>query len=140
MPRGGPGRGGGRKKGGVNKKTAALRAITAKALKSGVTPLEVMLGNMRFYHDEAARILSQVLAGVGKRPSLEMIEALKSVCSFRGEAEVAARDAAPYMHPRLSAIAVKGNINSNVKMVQGAMSAEEAAEAYASTLKDDDLP
>jgi hypothetical protein len=129
---------GGRAKGTVNKKTAALRAIAMKQVQSGVTPLEVMLDNMRFYHERANEILANILAGVGKRPSLEMIEALKSLCSFRSQAQDAASDAAPYMHPRLTAIAVKAVVDHNIKAVTGEMTPQQASEAYASTLLGDE--
>lgn len=71
---------GGRKKGSKNKTTvereAGLAEITAKVKTEGITPLEVMVGAMR--------------------------EAWE-----RNDKEAAARyakDAAPYMHPRLAAV------------------------------------
>jgi hypothetical protein len=71
---------GGRKKGSKNKATvereAGIAEITAKAKAEGITPLEVMVGAMR--------------------------EAWG-----RNDKEAAARfakDAAPYMHPRLAAV------------------------------------
>jgi hypothetical protein len=47
----------GRKKGGINARTAALRNIADEALAAGITPLEVMLDNMRYYHGRAEGIL-----------------------------------------------------------------------------------
>jgi hypothetical protein len=47
MPRGGHRENAGRKRGTPNKATAARQAEVAA---SGITPLEVMLANMRLYH------------------------------------------------------------------------------------------
>lgn len=60
--------------------TQRTRDIADKAAADGVTPLEVMLATMRDAFDEGDRDV----------------------------ALAAARDAAPYIHPRLSAIAHKG--------------------------------
>jgi hypothetical protein len=54
MPRGGPREGSGRKQGSPNKATAARQAEVAA---SGVTPLEMMLANMRLYHRQAEELL-----------------------------------------------------------------------------------
>jgi hypothetical protein len=55
MPRGGPREGSGRKQGSPNKATAARQAEVAA---SGVTPLEMMLANMRLYHRQRKSCLS----------------------------------------------------------------------------------
>lgn len=78
MPVGGARPGAGRKPGTLNKKT---RDIAEAAIKSGVTPLEVMLEAMN-----AARAEGNLAAAAGF-----------------------AKDAAPYMHPRLA------NVEANVK-------------------------
>jgi hypothetical protein len=80
MARGGKRPGAGRKKGSECQKTRARKALAAKAASEGVTPLEVMLHVMRM-HFEAGE--------------------------FDKAAEIA-KDAAPYLHPRLSTMAVSG--------------------------------
>jgi hypothetical protein len=72
MARGGARPGAGRKRGYLNEKN---RQIAEEAAKLGITPLEVMLANMRYYWVEGNRELAQS----------------------------AACDAAPFMHPRLVA-------------------------------------
>ena len=75
--RGGKRVGAGRKPGSVTKKT---REIADKAMRDGVTPLEVMLEAMReAYRDSGAKA-----------------------------AFVYAKDAAPYLHPRISATELSG--------------------------------
>jgi hypothetical protein len=74
---GGRRKGAGRKPGAKTKKT---QEIAARAAEQGVTPLEVLLGAMRLYHERGQIALA---------------------CA-------AAKDAAPYVHPRLSAVAVGG--------------------------------
>jgi hypothetical protein len=68
-----------------------------------------MLENMRFYHSEADRLLAIIVAG--KKPTVELVEAMKGMCEFRSEAQKCAVDAAVFVHPRLAAVAVgiKGN-------------------------------
>lgn len=97
--RGGARKGAGRKPGSATKKT---RAIADKAAADGITPLEVMLDNMRFAHGEAHVVLGKLLEGGTEVP--EAFNEFKELLRFRGIAQEAAKDAAPYLHPRLSAI------------------------------------
>jgi hypothetical protein len=100
--RGGARVGAGRKAGSATKKT---REIADKAAGQGITPLEVMLDNMRFAHSEASGILAQLLSNVSDPADLPAkFDALKAVMGYRGMAQEAAKDAAPYLHPRLNAI------------------------------------
>lgn len=87
MARGGKRPGAGRKKNAPNK-ASALRE--ARIAASGVTPLDVMIEDMRFHYD-----LYQV--ALADRDIASAKVELK-------EARDAAKDAAPYTHPRLAAI------------------------------------
>ncbi|MBY0297751.1 MAG: hypothetical protein K2X71_17245 [Methylobacterium sp.] len=94
MPRGSrPGeRRGGRKKGSINKRTAErMKAIAA----GGAMPLEIMLG--------AARTL-WAKAHEGEIIDLDMVERAGSL----------AKDAAPYVHPRLASVAHTGPNNGPI--------------------------
>ena len=99
MPRGSvPGeRRGGRKKGTPNKRTIERQANTlerqTKMIASGATPLEVMMDDMRFHHAAAIKELSR-----GQDADLTMVATSLSA------ARTAAKDAAPYLHHRLTAI------------------------------------
>lgn len=97
--RGGSRTGAGRKPGSATKKT---REIANKAAEMGITPLEVMLENMRFAHQEAAGILGRLLDSDAEVP--EGFDSLKELLRYRSMAQDAAKDAAPYVHPRLAAI------------------------------------
>ena len=79
---------GGRKKGTPNKTTAAMAAAVAA---SGKAPLEVMIENMRHF-DEAATNTSEIEVSDG----------------LRMQAQECAKDAAPYIHPKLQAIEHSG--------------------------------
>lgn len=81
--RGGARRGAGRKPGSATKKT---RAIADKAAAEGSTPLEVMVQAMREFVAQA-----EAVEGDGK------LKLLRSAADI-------AKDAAPYMHPRLASI------------------------------------
>ncbi len=91
MPRGGPRPGGGRPKGSKSKKTLE---IALKAAAQGVTPIEVMLQTMRAAWsqaiDDSGSVVNQAKAA---------------------EAASLAKDAAPYVHPKLSSVEAKHDIN-----------------------------
>lgn len=102
--RGGKRAGAGRPAGTANRRT---REIANQAAAEGVTPLEVMLGNMRFFHTEAGELLQKIMApdAADKDKAVELFKALMAT---REKAEDCARDAAPYIHPRLTATTIKG--------------------------------
>jgi hypothetical protein len=124
--RGGKRTGSGRKPGSANTKT---REIADKAIEDGTTPLEVMLRAMRRHVDAADKL------GNGK---IKVVDGnVVSQLSLLTEAAKIAKDAAPYIHPRLSAVdhTSKGeNINGQygVLVVPATMSLDEwTAEAAA---------
>lgn len=80
MPRGGKRPGAGRPKGSRSPATIKRKEIAERALAEGITPLEVMLRTMRD-HFAAGRL---------------------------DQASAVAKDAAPYMHPRLAAVEHSG--------------------------------
>lgn len=84
------GRKGGRQKGTPNKKTAAQIAAVRS---SGITPLEFMLKTMR------------------KRAPRNATPA--QLAAHAALTQQAARDAAPYVHARLSAVQVSGGLKLN---------------------------
>jgi hypothetical protein len=93
MPRGGKRPGAGRKPGRLNNRTIARKQLALTAAGQGVTPLETMLRRMRYYIKLAERELEK-----GDNADRGMIDsALKA-------AHESAKDAAPYLHPRLSAV------------------------------------
>ena len=84
--RGGARKGAGRKPGSATKRT---REIADKAAAEGTTPLEVMLKAMSAFATEADR--------VGKSDTETHLKLLVAAAGV-------AKDAAPYVHPRLQAI------------------------------------
>ena len=93
MPRGGKRPGAGRKPGQLNKRTIARQQLASSAASEGISPLEVMLKRMRYYDSVVDRELEK---GEGADRGI-IDDALKA-------ANDAAKDAAPYLHPRLSAV------------------------------------
>jgi hypothetical protein len=102
--RGGKRVGAGRKTGSATKKT---REIADRASAEGITPLEVMLDNMRFAHLEAHNVLGKLLEDCGDSLP-DAFDSYKELLRFRGMAQEAAKDAAPYLHPRLASIEHSG--------------------------------
>lgn len=88
MALGGARPGAGRKPGQKSKKTLEREAIAAKNLDQGITPLEVMLKAMRL--------------------SVEKEE-------WR-EAAAYARDAAPYLHPKLSNVSMDAKLSGGIQI------------------------
>jgi len=87
MARGGARPNSGRKKNSPNKATIARQERIAS---SGVTPLDVMIADMRLHYDLYQEALAEKDIATAKAE-------LK-------EARDAAKDAAPYTHPRLAAV------------------------------------
>lgn len=132
---GGAGRGGGRKLGSVSQRTKALRAISNEAIFKGITPLEVMLENMRWYYQKAEDLLMNILQAQKKKQlSEDHIIALAKVYQFRDYAQKAAADAAPFVHPRLSAVSVSGEVTQRHELPAG-LELAKAMELYRESLK-----
>lgn len=118
MARGGKREGAGRKPGSLTKRT---REIAEKAAATGATPLEVMLANMRHFQQAAldaeatlegltaAEFSEQVPADASPEEQFKFLLAqVKKTAGFRQAAQDAARDAAPYVHPKLTAVSHTG--------------------------------
>ena len=101
MPRGGKRPGAGRKKGSATKRT---RKIADKVSKGdGISPLEVMLEAMCHHHGKG-----------------QLDEAAKI-----------AKEAAPYVHPRLGAITHKGDATAPIRIVEELVIVDRNTEASA---------
>src|SRR5580692_7926640 len=112
MPRGGKRVGAGRKSGAATKRT---REIANQAAATGKMPLEVMLDNMRYFAkmaESAEAAIAELSADkIAEMPPEEQFKYLlaevKKAAGLREMAQTCARDAASYVHPRLSSTAVK---------------------------------
>lgn len=114
---------GGRKPGSANVKT---RAIADRAAAEGITPLEVMLRAMReqvahadALKEQAEEADTALLVGTeGVDPNLPRELRQKARMALNDAAAVA-KDAAPYMHPRLAQVqsTVDGNVQATVRIV-----------------------
>lgn len=89
--------------------SARRLAIVEAALADGRSPLEVMLANMGYFQDRAERafnIYSALTTEERERPENRAV--LKLSEDNRLTASGLAKEAAPYVHPRLAAIDVSG--------------------------------
>lgn len=112
MARGGKREGAGRKKGALSVRT---REIAEQAITEGISPLEVMLSNMRFHFAEATDLMSGLIdraKSAGPIEASELKDLLRFLHNTRSMAEECARDAAPYIHPRLATLQVGGDPNA----------------------------
>ncbi len=115
MSRGGKREGAGRKVGSLTTKT---RDVAERAVADGKTPLEVMLDNMRHFQ-QVAMDAEAVIEGMnadeveamGDTSELRfkaMLAKVKQAAGLREMAHTCARDAAPFIHPKLTAVAHTG--------------------------------
>lgn len=102
--------GGGRKKGDRNIRNRQV--ASAYIATKQITPLEVMLENMLWAHTKAADLLADLLAKLGIDSVEDLkkngIEVFKELLRLRMIAQECAKDAAPYIHPKLAALEVTG--------------------------------
>ena len=114
MPVGGRREGAGRKPGSLNRRT---RELAEKAAATGDLPADVMIANMRYAMREANEAeIEYAMEKDSARPDKERVLALCTrVLSLRQIAQEAAKDAAPYFHPRLAAIAHAGGAGLTIE-------------------------
>ena len=124
--KGGARPGAGRKEGSLTKRT---REIAEVATAQGITPLEVMMSTMMALYKEAENYNKHddhAHEGVGHDHNIMITESRIKLLNM---AATIARHAAPYVHPRLSAIEHTGKdgapLQSGVLVVPSAMSIDE---------------
>jgi hypothetical protein len=130
--------GAGRKKGALTKRT---RLIAEKGAEEGITPLEVMLANMRHFHKLAesaekalAELSAEKIADMEPEAQFEYLLAeVTKAAGLRAQAQECARDAGPYIHPRLASIeqAVKSGVTVTYDISDKPLTLEEWAATYA---------
>jgi hypothetical protein len=94
--RGGKRPGAGRKKGTVSEATRRRKQIAEEAAASGITPLELQLQLMRHLWSEATDKAGKIV-NIGKAM----------------QANVVAKDAAPFVHPRLANVEADVNVSNH---------------------------
>ena len=116
--KGGARPGAGRKTGSLTKRT---RQIAEAVATQGITPLEVMMKVMHQLYEEAGNVREEDL---GEKES-----ASEARIKLLNMAATVGRHAAPYVHPRLSAIEHTGKdgapLQSGVLVVPSAMTVED---------------
>lgn len=112
MARGGKRLGAGRTKGAPNKANFERQA---KIAAGGMTPLDIMIENMRHAHAQAeqaeAELTEDRIAELAhsENPFKAILDEVKKALNYRKVAQQCAADVAPYVHPKLAAIEHSGN-------------------------------
>jgi hypothetical protein len=124
MARGGKRVGAGRKLGAVTKRT---REVADRALAEGKTPLEVMLDNMRHFQQVALDaeatiegLTAEEITGTEMTPEEQfksLLAQVKKAAGLRVMAHECARDAAPFMHAKLSSVTMAGDPENPIETV-----------------------
>ena len=116
--KGGARSGAGRKPGSLTKRTREIAQVVAS---QGITPLEVMMKVMHQLYEEAGKVSEDSLG--------DMTLANEARIKLLNMAATVGRHAAPYVHPRLSAIEHTGKdgapLQSGVLVVPSAMTVED---------------
>lgn len=125
MARGGKREGAGRKAGALTERT---RATAERALAEGLVPLDVMLDNMRHFQQvalDAEAVIESMneeqVAGLGQTHEEQfkaLLAKVKQAAGLRVMAHECARDAASYMHPKLSSVSVAGDAENPLTVIQ----------------------
>lgn len=126
--RGGRREGAGRKPGKANEKTRLVseRILEERLASNKKQPLEVMLDNMEFALNEAGDLMKKIIE---MKPGEEGgMDALKSLLRLRSMAQECAKDAAPYVHPRLSSVEHSGSLAVSHEQALAALAAAEEQE------------
>lgn len=103
---GGPRPNSGRPRGVASTRTQAL---VENALKDGITPLEVILNDMRFYHGLAETKLQRLNEAENIKDKAKIF---RVVDGFKSKARECAKDAAPYIHPKLANVEAKVTVSN----------------------------
>jgi hypothetical protein len=104
--RGGYMPGGGRPKGSKGKKTQEL---LGKAMAEGITPMEVLLNDMRYFHKLAEKNLAKIIEHETIEANLELFNEVKALKAIAREC---AEKVSPYIHPKLSSIDAKVSVSN----------------------------
>jgi len=120
MPRGGKREGAGRKAGSLAVRT---RKIAERAIAEGKAPLEVMLDNMRHFQQvalDAEAVIESMneeqISGLGQTHEEQfkaLLAKVKQAAGLRVMAHECARDAAGYMHAKLTAVQHSGHVSTS---------------------------
>lgn len=106
-----------------NRANSQHRDIVERLKSDGITPLEIMVHNMRFAHGRAnemfsdmQRLLKQPMLGFAEREKL--MEAMREHVRWINLSQQYACDAAPYMHPKLATVELNTNENKSISVIQ----------------------
>lgn len=104
--RGGKQPGAGRPKGAVSRRTQDL---IDRCASEGVMPLDVFLNDMRYFYnlgENKMRVAEETAPGNKQAKEFRAATALKEI------ARECARDAAPFLHPKLASLQANVNVNN----------------------------
>jgi hypothetical protein len=135
-PRGGKRPGAGRPK---SRATVITRRRANEIVDSGESPLDVMWDNMKFWRHQVSELsnrLDALIVNVENEDDRhEAITLLRQLLAARLRAQECAVDMAPYVHPRLQAIAFQDTPKEPVELLKDGVTLERAAEVYAEMIR-----
>lgn len=87
-------------------RTVTMAQLAIEAAQSGITPVELMLNAMREFNDEAEEAFKCASEVTDEKRRKELRSYGRTMISMAVDV---AKDVAPYIHPRLTSIAVGGD-------------------------------
>lgn len=90
-----------------NQAVELTRRLRAEIAGSGISPLDVLMMNLRFWHNEVSLLDKEIRLKVPDGTSLLQIEStpmLERYFKARETLEKVALDGAPFVHPRISPV------------------------------------
>lgn len=148
----------------VERMAEALRKPAAKLTRkvadeladSGDTPLDVMLGNMWFWRNQAENLHAILMERIGElhpvdgivsaedraeiqerwQKTLEQVQEIgQHFLEARRNSQQCAVDAAPYVNAKIAATKLKGSSDAAAKLIEKQTSPQDAMAAYLDSLK-----
>lgn len=130
----------------MNHRTKALRQLTDDLIFGGVTPLEVMLTQMRAFVSEADKVkaelahhlsLSEPRRAKDVKKFKEDREAIRTRLSMLQEGAMdRAVQAAPYVHPKLASVAVSSDDKKPARVLDPHVTIEVKQQVFLDQIRD----
>ena len=89
--------------------TTRAQEIVAKASEQGISPLEVMLHDMRYYYNLGEKEFDKIRGNEMQEASAETFKKAHSLKQIARECAIMA---APYIHPKLQSVDAKVSISN----------------------------
>jgi hypothetical protein len=104
--------------------------------RASLSPLDVMIDNMKYWRGRSKEFEAQVKQLIESGNDEQTLEQIRQLLfAAREQAQLCAGDAAPYCHPKVRAMSIKGEVRQMFAEITDDMTLEEMQRAYAENLR-----